>query len=445
MNRLFIGSILFILLSACQSGAEQNPNLSLWYRQPADEWMKATPVGNGRLGAMVFGGIATEKLALNEVTMWSGQPDEPRETRTDGKERLAAVRKLFFEGKYEEGSRMAERNLIVESQSYGTHVPVGDLILSFGHDEAAVTGYKRELDLRDAVTRVSYQMDGVNYRREYFCSNPDNVLVVKLSADKKKKLSFDLGLAMIRQSDSTIVVAKDGRLEFSGKVSFPKFGAGGVNFAGYIHVSTVGGTVQAGDTALRISQADEAVVMLDIRTDYDNPEYRHICRSTLDKAAAKGFEPVKKDHIADYRRLFDRVDIALGSSEADKLPTDIRQQQVKSGKEDPGLDALFFQYGRYLLIASSREDSPLPSNLQGIWNDNLACNMGWTCDYHLDINTQQNYWLSNITNLPECNAPLFRYIRFLSENGARMTQDIYGSPGWSANTIVNAWGYTAPA
>jgi alpha-L-fucosidase 2 len=445
MNKLSVFSFLIIFLTACQSGKEQNPNLSLWYQQPADEWMKATPIGNGRLGAMVYGGIAMEKLALNEITMWSGQPDTDQQTRIDGKQRLAAIRKLFFEGKYDEGSQMAARDLIVGSRSFGTHVPIGDLIFRFGHNEAAATGYKRELDLRDAITRVSYQVEGITYRREYFCSNPDNALVIKLSSDKKGRLDFDLGLAMMRKSDSVVFAANNNSLEFSGKVCFPKFGPGGVRFSGKVEVAASGGTVQASDTILNVNGADEVVITLDIRTDYDNPEYQSACRATVEKAIAKGFESIKQDHVTDYKRLFDRVDISLGSSEADKKPTDVRWKTKKEGAIDPGLDALFFQYGRYLLIASSRENSPLPSNLQGIWNDNLACNMGWACDYHLDINIEQNYWLSNIANLHECNEPLFRYIRFLAEHGDRMTQDIYGSPGWAANTIVNAWGYTAPA
>jgi alpha-L-fucosidase 2 len=428
--------------AACQAGTVEKADMSLWYRQPADEWMKAVPVGNGRLGAMVFGGVETERIALNEITMWSGQPEVPLEM-TDGKERLAAVRKLFFEGKYEEGNRLTARTLAVGARTFGSHVPVGDLLLHFNHSEKPVTRYKRELDLRDAVAKVSYQADGIVWRREYFCSNPDNVLVVKLSADRKGVLDFDLGLTMVRESDGTVFAAEGNRLTFSGKVDFPKFGAGGVRFTGIVRVTTVGGTVEAGQGTLKVKQADEAVVVIDLRTDYHQPSYEAVCRQTVEAAVARGYEALRKTHVADYSALFGRVDLSLGNGEAVGLPTDGRWQQVKSGGEDPGLDALFFQYGRYLLIASSRENSPLPSNLQGLWNDNLACNMGWTCDYHLDINVEQNYWLSNITNLHECNRPLFDYIRLLSVHGAEVAQSVYGSPGWVAHTVANAWGYTA--
>jgi len=444
MKKLQTLCFVIVFLVTCQPAKKLNPNLSLWYQQPADEWMKSTPLGNGRLGAMVFGGISIEKLALNEVSMWSGRPESIQDVRTDGKERLASVRKLFFEGDYAEGSRMASSELLIRSRSFGTHVPVGDMIINFGHDESAVSAYKRALNLEDAITRVSYKLNGITYRREYLCSNPDDVLAVKLSADKKGKIDFELGMNMTRESDSVTFKVNNNSLDFEGKVFFPRFGQGGVRFAGKINITTVGGVIQAGDTTLKVSGADEAVVMLDIRTDYDDPGYLSKCHTTLENAVTSGFEAIRKKHITDYRQLFDRVDINLGDSEANKLPTDIRWQLVKSGQEDPGLDALFFQYGRYLLIASSRKNAPLPSNLQGIWNDNLACNMGWTCDYHLDINIQQNYWLSNITNLHECNAPLFRFIQFLAEHGAKTNQDIYGSPGWSAHTVVNAWGHTAP-
>jgi alpha-L-fucosidase 2 len=442
MKKAVLLGLCVYVLAACRAGEAEKTDVSLWYRQPADEWMKALPVGNGRLGAMVFGGVETETIALNEITMWSGQPEAPLEM-TGGKERLAAVRKLFFEGKYEEGNRLAAQTLAVNARTFGSHVPVGDLLLRFSHSEAPVTQYKRELDLRDAVATVSYRADGITWRREYLCSNPDNVLVVKLSADKKGVLDFDLGLTMIRESDGTVFTAEGNRLTFSGKVDFPKFGAGGVRFTGIVQVTTVGGTVEAGQGTLKVKQADEAVLVVDLRTDYRRPAFETVCRQAVEAAVARGYEQVRRAHVADCSALFDRVDLSLGNGEADKRPTDERWQQVKAGAEDPGLDALFFQYGRYLLIASSRENSPLPSNLQGVWNDNLACNMGWTCDYHLDINIEQNYWLSNITNLHECNRPLFDYLRFLAAHGAEVAQSVYGSPGWVAHTVVNAWGYTA--
>ena len=444
MRKYYI-ALLLLLLAACGPGSIRNRDLTLWYRQPAAEWMQALPVGNGRLGAMVFGGIPEDRIALNEITMWSGQPETPPTTRTDGKQRLAEVRKAFADGNYEDGSRLAAKHLVVPAKSFGSHVPVGDLILGFDHDASSASDYRRELNLNDAVAKVSYEVNGTAFSREYFCSNPDNVLVIKLSADKDAKLNFDIGVRMTRMSDGTVFSATDNSLTFSGKVCFPKFGAGGVRFAGKLTATVVGGKTTAGDSTLKITGAREAMLLLDIRTDYATDDHLFVCEKTIDMSAAKTYEDLKTRHVSDYKRLFDRVALSLGDVATDDRPTDLRRKQTAEGGEDPGLHALFFHYGRYLLIASSREDSPLPSNLQGLWNDNLACNMGWACDYHLDINIQQNYWLSNVANLHECNVPLFSFLRFLSESGAEMTRNIYGCRGWAANTIVNAWGYTAPA
>ncbi|MFV0468845.1 MAG: glycosyl hydrolase family 95 catalytic domain-containing protein, partial [Dysgonomonas sp.] len=191
-----------------------------------------------------------------------------------------------------------------------------------------------------------------------------------------------------------------------------------------------------------VSGASTATIAFDVRTDFDNKKYKASCTETIDKVLKQNYTTLKNKHIADYSNLFNRVELFLGNDEADSLPTDIRWKRVKDGKNDVGLDALFFHYGRYLLIAASRENSPLPANLQGIWNDNLACNMGWTNDYHLDINTQQNYWMANITNLHECNVPLFSYLKDLSVYGEKTAREIYNARGWTANTIANVWGYT---
>ena len=207
---------------------------------------------------------------------------------------------------------------------------------------------------------------------------------------------------------------------------------------------TDGGRIISQNNSLSITQADAVTIFIDIRTDFNNPEYISQCSQSIHKASIQKYKQLKQAHIQDYNSLFNRVELCLGTSEADKLPTDERWQRLKAGKTDVGLEALFFHYGRYLIISSSREDSPLPANLQGLWNDNLACNMPWTCDYHLDVNTQQNYWLTNIANLAECNAPLFNYIGALSVAGEKTAEKVYGCPGWVAHTVANIWGYTAP-
>lgn len=433
--------LLIILLSCCKQENTNNSKLRLWYQQPAGEWMQATPVGNGRLGAMIYGGAITETIALNEITLWSGQYDEEQEIAC-GKEMLGKIRRLFLDGKIEEGNRLGAQYLSGKPNSFGTHLPVGDLKIIFNHNSNEINNYVRQLDIEKSVTTVAYSVADTNYTREYICSNPDDVLLIKIAANKKGALNMELKLDLLRASDISV---SDEMLSFSGQAIFPKLGPGGVHFTGKIHVSSKNGTVKAKANSLVIAGSDEAIITIDIRTDYKNPSYNVLCEQTIQKATQKTYEELRNAHITDYKNLFDRTELYLGESESDKLPTDIRWKQLKeTGNDDPGLLALFFQYGRYLLISSSRENSPLPANLQGVWNDNLACNMPWTCDYHLDINTQQNYWLANIGNLHECHTPLFNYLEDLAHHGEKTAGKVYGSPGWTAHTVANVWGYTAP-
>jgi alpha-L-fucosidase 2 len=306
-----------------------------------------------------------------------------------------------------------------------------------------VENYRRELDLEKSVTTVSYRVAGVNYTREYICSHPDDVFLIKLTADRKEALHLEVSLDLLRKS---AVTASGNTLSFSGQALFPRLGPGGVCYTGMIHVSSEKGTVSATDSALIVDRSDGVVITVDLRTDYKNPAYRAVCEQTLQKATRKTYEAIREDHIKDYTELYGRTELSLGKSDPDQLPTDVRWKKLKDagGNDDPGLFTLFFQYGRYLLISSSRENSPLPANLQGVWNDNLACNMPWTCDYHLDINTQQNYWLANVANLPECHIPLFNYLEDLARHGEKTAMNVYGSPGWTAHTVANVWGYTAP-
>ena len=429
-----------LALSACFS-ASQHQQLSLWYSKPAAAWLEAAPIGNGRLGAMLYGGVDTDRIALNEITLWSGQLDENQE-KPFGKEKLAALRKLFFAGNLAEGNRVASEHLKGSYRSFGTHLPLGDLTLAFAHPSGQLSGYKRELNLENAVGEVTYKVGGVRYKREYFASNPAGVLVIRLSASKPKSITFGAALDLLRRSE---VAAAEGQMVFSGKVAFHKHGSGGVDFTGKIALSVDGGSVDVLSNTLSVREATTATIVVDVRTNYKSAGYRALCTETVAAALAKGYEALKAEHVRDYSRLFGKTALFLGSSHAETLPTDIRIKKVKEGQPDVGLEALFFQYGRYLLIASSRANSPLPANLQGIWNDNRACHMGWTCDYHLDINTQQNYWLANVGNLHEGHLPLFAYTRDLAVHGAKTAQKVYGCRGWAAHTVANVWGYSAPS
>lgn len=427
-----------LALSGCQSATDSCGTTELWYAQPAKVWMESLPIGNGRLGAMTYGGIEEEKLALNESTMWSGQYNE-NQNKPFGREKMNQLRKLFFEGKLSEGNRIAGDNLHGNQTSFGTHLPIGDLKMQFIYPEGKVTGYRRSLSLDEAVSSVSFNSGGVNYKREYFATNPDNVLVLRLTADKQKSITMNMGLDLMRQADLSV---EDNQLVFTGKVDFPLHGPGGVCFEGRIAVLADNGEVKMEQSGVGIKEADAVTLIVDVRTDYKSPDYKTLCADGVKKAAAKSYDELKQAHIKDYNTLYNRVSIHFGQDANRALPTDVRWKQVKEGKTDTGLDALFFQYGRYLTIASSRENSPLPIALQGFFNDNKACNMGWTNDYHLDINTEQNYWAANVGNLAECNAPLFTYIKDLAHHGAKTAEVVYGCKGWTALTTANVWGYT---
>lgn len=427
-----------LALSGCQSATDSCGTTELWYAQPAKVWMESLPIGNGRLGAMTYGGIEEEKLALNESTMWSGQYNE-NQNKPFGREKMNQLRKLFFEGKLSEGNRIAGDNLHGNQTSFGTHLPIGDLKMQFIYPEGKVTGYRRSLSLDEAVSSVSFNSGGVNYKREYFATNPDNVLVLRLTADKQKSITMNMGLDLMRQADLSV---EDNQLVFTGKVDFPLHGPGGVCFEGRIAVLADNGEVKMEQSGVGIKEADAVTLIVDVRTDYKSPDYKTLCADGVKKAAAKSCDELKQAHIKDYNTLYNRVSIHFGQDANRALPTDVRWKQVKEGKTDTGLDALFFQYGRYLTIASSRENSPLPIALQGFFNDNKACNMGWTNDYHLDINTEQNYWAANVGNLAECNAPLFTYIKDLAHHGAKTAEVVYGCKGWTAHTTANVWGYT---
>lgn len=411
---------------------------ALVYSRPSAKWMGALPLGNGRLGAMVYGGTDVETIALNEVTMWSGQPD-PEANNLCGPDRLREMREAFLSGDYKRGNDLGWQYLCGHGKSFGTNLPFGDLLIETGGGD--VSGYRRELALDEAVARVGFVCGGTRFSREYFASNPAQALVVRYTADKAHALSATVSMRMLRYSE---VTARANQIDITGDARFDKNGEGGVRFRGIVRVMADGGSVRAVGDRLVVDRADAMTIIVDIRTDFQNLNYRSQCLNTVETAASRPYDELKREHVADFKAIFDRMDIDLGRPTTDANTTDEMFAEAHKGLSNPAFDALFFKYGRYMQISSSRENSPLPSNLQGIWNDNLACNMPWTCDYHLDINIQQNYWSANIANMAETNAPLFTYIGLLAKYGSVTARKMYGCGGWVAHTINNVWGDTAP-
>ena len=428
-------ALLYAFVSC--SSSKEHGNLALWYDEPADEWMKALPVGNGRLGAMVYGGVMEETIALNEITFWTGGVDENQDP-IGGAEHLDEMRSSFFAGDYDKLHDLAGRYWVGRAAKFGTHIPVGDVNMRFYH-AMPYSRYKRSLDLRKAIATVEYAVGDTLFKREVFCSNPAQVMVMKLTADKPGAIGFDLSLSPNKKANIGVLGNK---IVFGGSTGDGTVDCHGVDYAGILAVEPVGGICGFSENALQVRNADEVVLYYDLNTDYLYEDYAAATSSHIDVAMQQSYNQLLADHVNDYAPLFAKVTLDLGDNDMSQYPTDERLKRVADGACDNALSALFMQYGRYLLIAGSRENSPLPLNLQGVWNDNLACNMAWTCDYHLDINTQQNYWHANVCNLSECNRPLFNYIASLVEPGRKTVRTMYGTRGWTAHTTANAWGHT---
>ncbi|KAB2659849.1 MAG: glycoside hydrolase family 95 protein [Verrucomicrobia bacterium] len=419
-------------------------SLALWYRRPAARWLEALPIGNGRLGAMVFGGVAGERLALNESTFWSGAPSAEHEN-PGAAAAFDRIRELFRAGKHAEAGPLV-RTMLGRELNYGTSLPAGDLLLAQSGIDGAIADYRRELDLDEAVARVGFAAHGVRFLREVWASHPDGVVVMRCTADRPGSIGFTLGYdggkvpweSAVRGDDTLVVSARALEKKHSD-------GKCGTALGAVIRVVTEGGTVTAEGRMLRVKGADAATVLVALNTDLRGGDPAAASERQIAAALRKTPARLRAAHVADHRRLFRRVALDLGGGEASRRPTDTRLAASRGGQADPQLAALFFQYGRYLTIAGSREDSPLPLHLQGIWNDGLAAGMGWTCDYHLDINTEQNYWASEVGNLGECGAPLFRLVEGLQVPGRRTARTVYGiDRGWVCHVFTNPWGFTAP-
>lgn len=441
IHKKLIMTFLVALGLSAQAATPDATN-TLNYTSPSQTWMGSLPLGNGRLGAMVYGGTQIETIAMNEVTLWSGHPT-PEANQICGAENLEAMRKLFFEGKIAEANEMGQHNLNGHGSAFGTHLPFGDIRIEMTEAKGEVSDYCRQLDMQRATATVKYKQGGVCYTREYLASNPAQVLAVRYTADKKSQISVRIAMRMLRYT-SEITPSADGTITIVGDARFDKNGSGGVKFLSMVKVKTEGGTISTDGSDLLITGADAFTLISDIRTDFQNSDYEQTLRNTISAASGQTFKTLARQHEKDFRAIYDRMDINLGGSAQPDESTDAMFARAKKGESNPFFDALFFKYGRYMLISSSRENSPLPANLQGIWNDNLACNMPWTCDYHLDINIQQNYWSSNIANLSECNEPLWRYLELLADYGHQTAQVMYGCDGWVAHTINNVWGATYP-
>lgn len=444
-------------------------DLSFYFSEPAEQWSDALPVGNGRLGAMLYGGACAERVYLSDATFWSGEPSREN-SNPAGPTIVAEVRRLLLAGEIAAANGLSEQ---IEGRklNYGTNLPFGNLRILLAHGDDGLHGYRRQLDLETGIASVSYELSAVTqhrdifigrsavakhevgyeaisvtYRRELFASHADGVLVMRLSCS----LPGGLGLRVLLDGDEQpfMTYSEDNTtigMDVLAREHFHSDGKCGVDGHARLSLVAEGGRVYSYGSQLVVEGSDAVTLLLAFESTLIEAEPAAACRARLAAAAAMPYAELKRRHIADHQALFRRVAIDLGDSPHPDWPLDRRMAAVQAGEEDPALAALLFQFGRYLLIGCSRADSPLPAHLTGVWNDNVACRIGWTCDYHLDINTQMNYWIAELTGMPECHTPLLRWIEeTLVPSGRHTAATLYGLPGWVAHIFSNPWGFSAP-
>ncbi|OZB92259.1 glycoside hydrolase N-terminal domain-containing protein [Paenibacillus sp. XY044] len=434
-------------------------NLKIWFNEPAKLWEEALPLGNGTLGSMVFGSPSMERIQLNEDSLWYGGP--VNRNNPDALNHLDEIRRLVFKGEISNAEELASKVLIGVPDGQRHYEPLGDLYLVRQHSDLDVVDYRRELDLENAIASVRYTSGGVDYDREYFTSYPDQLLVIRQSSSISGNLSFStmFGRGTVLEptpwSDilkrpvgfqaylDSIKNNEQGDMIIHGRSG----GEGGIRFCCAIRVLTEGGRLSWKGNQIVVEEADAATILFTACTDFriQKEEMEAECLKRIHIASAKPYEQLRKDHTKDYRNLFNRVELSIQGNEdtafLSELPTNQRLERVRAGNDDLGLVSLYFQFGRYLLVSSSRPGS-LPANLQGIWNKDML--PIWDSKYTININTQMNYWPAEVCNLSECHTPLFDFIERLRIRGRETARVMYGCRGFMAHHNSDIWADTAP-
>ena len=407
----------------------------MWYDRPANNWNEALPIGNGRLGAMIYGGVEVEHIQFNEETLWTG---EPRSYAHDGaSDYLDEIQQLLFKGKQEKATNLAMDNFMSNPIRQKAYQPFGDLYLSFeGHKES--TEYSRSLSLNNAIHSTKYKVGDINFKREILSSYPDQVIAIKISADSPDGLSFELWMDAVHIQKSIITKNNIQQLKISVK--------DGALFGEALLRIDTDGTLSEKNGKLKVDKSSYAEIYLTAATNYKryndiSGDPNEINQNNFNKLGNKSFEKIKADHIVDYQSLFNRFTINLGENDKTKLPIDKRIVNFGDDSGDPQLIALYVQFGRYLMISSSREGT-YPANLQGIWNESIF--PAWDSKYTTNINAEMNYWLSEVANLSETHEPLFKMIEEVAESGTITAQKHYDSRGWILHHNTDIWRGTAP-
>ena len=443
------GAALSSLPATHAALADPGP-LTLWYKQPAVKWEEALAIGNGRLGAMIFGGVEKERLQLNEITVWSGKLEKSAD-RKESYRQVPEIRKMIEEGKYVDAGKAMSTHMTCEKggrfgrDSYGSYQTLGDLNLEFASIAGQVTNYRRWLDINQALAGVTFEVGGKVWTRELISSAIDQVIAVRIACSAKGSVTFNANLSRIKWAENK--QTGPNALTMNG-TSLGQ--TDDLKYEAQLRVVTQGGTLSIVDGRINVKDADEATLfiaagtdyILDFAKEYKGADPHAAVSATMEKAVKRTFAKIKSDHVKDHQRYFQRVAIDLGQSSNALLPTDERLRKFSAGEDDPMLISLFYQFGRYLLISSSRPENLLPSNSQGIWGDGLS--LPWGADYKSNINFQMNYWPVETANLSECHTPMLRLIQANVEPGKLTAKAYFDAPGWMQAYTTNPWGWTAP-
>ncbi|WYP26380.1 glycoside hydrolase N-terminal domain-containing protein [Alkalihalobacillus sp. FSL W8-0930] len=410
---------------------------TLWYEQPAKNWNEALPVGNGVLGGMVLGEITKEKIYLNEDSVWYG--GKRNRNNPDALENLPKVRELLFSGRLKEAEELADVALTGVPFRQRHYEPLGDLLLQFSHEGSDFNHYKRELDLKRGAVITTYTCNEITYKRELIASYPDQSLVMRLTASKPNAISLK---AMLDRMDATSVDESRAKKDDSISMSGVTGGKDGISFYTKVKAIPEGGHVQTIGNRLIVENVDSLTLILVAATTFRHPQPEQWCENLLNQLSQKTYEQLLDDHLKDYQTLYEKMELELEDDPSlTNLPTDQRLQRVQEGGQDLGLMNLYFHYGRYLLMSSSRPGS-LPANLQGIWNAEML--PPWDSKFTININTQMNYWPAETCNLSDCHLPLFDLIERMRETGRETAQSMYGCRGFVAHHNTDIWADTAP-
>ena len=435
----------FSCFSFFTAQAQQKP-LTLWYHEPAKMWEETLPLGNGRLGMTPDGGVNNEKIVLNDITLWSGSPQDAN--NYEANKSLPLIRSLILQGKNDEAQDLVNKNFVCKGPGsggaqWGKFQTLGALELDFTYNgvqpgDSEVKKYHRELALDQALAHCSYSVNGVNYKREYFCSFDDDVNVIRLTTDQPGQLNVRIRM---NRPERYEVQTVDRELQMTGQLDNGTDGKG-MQYMARVTAKLKGGTLTSDDNSLVVRNATEVIIYIAAATDFKGFPFREETKKVISTAIKKSYAAQKTKHISNFSKLFKRLSIDLGKGTADSLPTNQRLDQFyKNFDKDPSLAALFFQFGRYLSISSTRVGL-LPPNLQGLWAKEI--NTPWNGDYHLDVNVQMNHWPVEVANLSELNLPLAELVRGLVRPGERTAKAYYNADGWIAHVITNVWGFTEP-